>query len=91
MVKSGDWTIVDLIKYLVAVQQNLTPLEMDRLRQTQAFMKEAGPDDADAQPVKPKFKACDLYEPLDILRQLKLPVIDWGAETKWRPYSDEGK
>jgi hypothetical protein len=33
----------------------------------------------------------DLYEPVDIFRELGLPVIDWGADNRWRPMSDEGK
>ncbi|KAL5498075.1 hypothetical protein ACEPAH_3006 [Sanghuangporus vaninii] len=91
MVKTGDWTIADLIKYLVAVQSTLTQTEMERLRQTSAFNKEPPVDQLDGQTVRQKFKAGDLYEPLDIFRQLKLPVIDWGVQTKWRPYSDEAK
>ncbi|KAL5520611.1 hypothetical protein ACEPAF_2612 [Sanghuangporus sanghuang] len=91
MVKTGDWTIADLIKYLVAVQSTLTQMEIERLRQTSAFNKEPPVDQLDGQTVRQKFKAGDLYEPLDIFRQLKLPVIDWGVQTKWRPYSDEAK
>ncbi|KAL5514880.1 hypothetical protein ACEPAG_2196 [Sanghuangporus baumii] len=91
MVKTGDWTIADLIKYLVAVQSTLTQMEIERLRQTSAFNKEIPADQLDSQTVRKKFKAGDLYEPLDIFRQLKLPIIDWGVQTKWRPYSDEAK
>lgn len=88
MIKTGDWTIADLIKYLVAVQQTLTPLEMDRLRLTAAFPEEAtegGKNQAT------KYKASDLYEPSDVFRRLKLPIIDWGSQTRWRPQSEEGE
>lgn len=91
MIKTGDWTIADLVKYLVAVQQTLSPLEMDRLRQTSAFPREATPEDANVDPTtKTRYKAGDLYEPLDVFRQLKLPVVDWGTQTKWRASSEEG-
>jgi hypothetical protein len=33
----------------------------------------------------------DLYEPVDVFRELGLPVIDWGADNRWRPSTDEGK
>ena len=91
MIKTGDWTIADLIKYLVAVQSTLTPLEIERLRQTAAFNKETPSEQLTDQTTRQKFKAGDLYEPIDVLRQLKLPIIDWGSQTKWRPYSDEGE
>lgn len=91
MIKTGDWTISDLIKYLVAVQQNLTPVEMDRLRQTSAFPKEIDNDIPNADQERlTRHKASELYEPQDIFRQLKLPVIDWGLQTKWRSSSEEG-
>ena len=40
MVRTGDWGISDLIRYLVAVENSLTELELDRLRNTVAFTKE---------------------------------------------------
>ena len=33
----------------------------------------------------------DLYEPIDTFRELGLLVMDWGADNRWRPTSDEGK
>ena len=92
MIKTGDWTIIDLVKYLVSVQSTLTQLEIERLQHTAAFTRE------DEQPIPtkngvmkvPRYKASDLYEPLDVFRDLKLPVIDWGIENKWRQSSEEG-
>ncbi|KZT69065.1 hypothetical protein DAEQUDRAFT_751065 [Daedalea quercina L-15889] len=90
MIKTGDWTIAELVKYLVAVQSTLTPLELDRLCATAAFTKEeraiAGADDK-----RPRYKAGDLYEPSDTFRQLGLPIIDWGQHPKWRTNSEEAK
>lgn len=97
MIKTGDWTIPDLVKYLVSVLSTLQPIEIDRLRLTPAFPEEAttGQDKSgDGIPKKvPKFKASDLYEPLDVFRSLELPIIDWqgkDGKQKWRSNSEEG-
>ena len=91
MIKTGDWTISDLVKYLVAVQRSLTPLEMDRLRQTSAFPKELSVWADKNEDQTTRYKASELYEPLDMFRELKLPVIDWGTQTRWRSTSEEGE
>ena len=92
MIKTGDWSIVDLVKYLVAVQTTLSDDEMTRLRMTAAFPKEQqkgnAPSDASKKPER--FRADQLYEPLDLFRRLGLPIIDWGTQTKWKPSSEEG-
>lgn len=91
MIKTGDWTIAELIKYLVAVQSTLTPTELDRLKMTAAFPKERGDDGAPpAEGRPPRHKASELYEPLHVLKELKLPVIDWGTNPRWRSGSEEG-
>jgi len=97
MIKTGDWTTPDLIKYLVSVQSNLQPIEVERLRLTPAFPEEATADqnkNEDGTPKKvPKFKASDLYEPLDPFRSLGLPIIDWqgkDGKNRWRSGSEEG-
>ena len=93
MIKTGDWTTYDLVKYLVSIQ-TLTSEEVERLRQTSAFPKEgAGKEQLATGPSRkvPRHKAMDLYEPVDIFRELRLPVIDWGGDNRWRPMSEEGK
>ena len=97
MVKTGNWTIPDLIKYLVSVQSTLQPTEIETLRCTPAFPEEATVwqnMDEDGTPKKvSKFKASDLYEPLDVLRSLGLPIIDWrgkDGKLKWNYNSEEG-
>ena len=92
MIKTGDWTTYDLVKYLVSIQSTLASQEFERLRQTSAFPKEGVEKEQLATSRKvQRFKAMDLYEPVDIFRELCLPVIDWGAGNRWRPMSDEGK
>jgi hypothetical protein len=39
---------------------------------------------------RPRFKIIDLYEPSDAMRELGLPILDWGDNPKWRYNSDEG-
>lgn len=87
MIKTGDWTVADLIKYLVNVQTTLSATETERLRATSAFIKEGDPGSEK----KIRFRAVDLYEPQDTFRQLGLPIIDWGTSTRWRSTSEEGK
>lgn len=68
--------------------------EMGHLSKMPAFPKEgAGKEQSAAgtSPTVQRYKAKDLYEPIDILRELGLPIIDWGANNHWRPDSKEGE
>ena len=39
-----------------------------------------------------RYRASELYEPTDVLRELGLPVVDWSEpHAKWRTHSDEGE
>lgn len=87
MIKTGDWTIAELIKYLVTVQATLSPAEVDRLRMTAAFPRESV---LDSNQKSVRFKASELYEPIDVLRKLGLPIVSWGDHPKWRNNSEEG-
>lgn len=92
MIKTNEWTIADLIKYLVAVRNTLTSEEWSRLKLTSAFSKETSPGElSDGQKKPPRFQASQLYEPLPVFRDLGLPVIDWGTQHKWRATSEEGE
>jgi hypothetical protein len=84
-----QWTTADLIGYLVSVKATLTTEEMTQLKVTPAFSRE----DADLLQTNDKiqrFQARQLYEPVDTLRQMKLPIIDWSKQKKWRSSSKEG-
>lgn len=94
MIKTGDWTTFDLIKYLVSIQSTLAPQEFERLRNTSAFPKEGSGKEQSAPGAGRKIqrhKAMDLYEPVETFRELGLPIIDWGAGNRWRPASEEGE
>ena len=89
MVKTGDWSISDLVGYLVQVRDTLTTEELVRLASTAAFPKEGASLPA-AGKKKPRYCARELYEPADIFRQLQLAILDWGEKSKWRSNSEEG-
>ncbi|KAF8415202.1 hypothetical protein L210DRAFT_3465017 [Boletus edulis BED1] len=85
MVETGNWSIPDLIDYLVQVQDTLTPDELSRLESFVGFAEEGAQGDSD---MRPRYRALDvLYPPLDIFRQLRLPVIDWSE--RWQNESDQ--
>ena len=94
MIATGDWTTFDLVKYLVSVRSTLTFLEMTHLRETPVFPKEVAAKEQSAAGTSPnvqRYRANDLFEPINIFRVLGLPIIDWGADNQWDPKSNNGK
>jgi hypothetical protein len=79
LIGGGSWTCQDLVKYLVSVKDTLSTDEMARLKQTAAFPLEGGA----------RKKPRELYEPTPAMRELGLPLLDWGE--RWKPNSDEGE
>ncbi|KWU45472.1 hypothetical protein RHOSPDRAFT_28836 [Rhodotorula sp. JG-1b] len=97
---AGDWSHVQLLRYLVSVKDTLTAAERDRLRKTSWLPREgeakveqpAGTDGVVPKAKTVRYRASELYEPTDVLRELGLPVVDWSEpHTKWRTHSDEAK
>ncbi|GLB37239.1 putative protein of unknown function (DUF3684) [Lyophyllum shimeji] len=91
MIKTNEWSVADLAKYLVSVQSALSVEEWARLKMTAAFFKEENTTNRDPNQKPTRYQAQQLYEPVDVFRQLGLPVIDWGKQSKWRSSSDEAK
>lgn len=89
MIKTNEWTVADLAKYLVSVQSTLSEEEWARLKMTAAFSKETQSEGGSNNQKPIRFQAQQLYEPYDVFRQLGLPVMDWGKQTRWRSSSDE--
>ena len=89
MIKTNEWTVADLAKYLASIQSTLSPEEWARLKMTAAFFKEENLK-GDTYQKSTRYQAQQLYEPIETFRSLGLPVIDWGKQTKWRSSSDEG-
>ncbi|KDQ27869.1 hypothetical protein PLEOSDRAFT_50988 [Pleurotus ostreatus PC15] len=88
MIKTGDWKVEDLIKYLVAVEAELKEEDWGRLKLTPIFSKE-GDSATNAKPKR--YRADQLYEPSDTFRQLHLPVIAWTSKSRWRASAAEAK
>lgn len=98
MIETGGWTILDLINYLVSVQHTVQLIEIEKLWDNHVFPKETTTepnwDEDGSQKKVPKLKASDLYEPLDMFRNIGLLIIDWRGEDgrrEWKADSKEGK
>lgn len=77
----------------MSIQAILTPQEFERLRQASAFPKEGGGKEQLAAGTHwnvQRYKAEDLYEPIDVFRELGLLTIDWGAGVQWESTSNNG-
>ncbi|GAA5986839.1 hypothetical protein JCM11641_007813 [Rhodosporidiobolus odoratus] len=97
---AGDWSHVQLLKYLISVKETLTTAERDRLRKTAFLPKDgeakveqpAGLDGVKPRPRTIRYRPSELYEPTAEFRELGLPVIEWGdVNVKWRAGSEEVK
>ncbi|KAH7875187.1 uncharacterized protein C8R40DRAFT_1105311 [Lentinula edodes] len=88
MIKTNEWTISDLIKYLVSVKDSLSAEEKARLKLTNAFSAESPPG---TEKSNKRYRAEQLFEPSPIFTQLELPIIDWGTKFKWRSSSEEAR
>ncbi|KAL7421639.1 hypothetical protein Q5752_003408 [Cryptotrichosporon argae] len=89
LIGGGEWTCADLMKYLVSVRDTLSTEELARLRQTAAFpLERPKPPAGEAKTVVRK-KPHELYEPVQAMRELGLPVLEWSG--KWKSASDEAK
>ena len=89
MIKTNQWTVSELVKYLASIRATLSDDELLRLKNTNAFSKEVTEGEVLTGPNR--FQARQLYEPLDVFRKLRLPVLDWGQKGKWRGSSEEGE
>lgn len=92
LVAAGNWDVTQLVSYLAANKDTLTKLELERLTKTAMFPKagEIGPPGKDGKPRILRYRASQLYEPIDALRAINLPVLDWPGKP-WRSSSDEAK
>ncbi|WWC89285.1 uncharacterized protein L201_004206 [Kwoniella dendrophila CBS 6074] len=90
LVGGGSWTCQDLMKYLVSVKDSLSDEELKRLRQTAAFPLEVEALEDGSKKPTIRQKPHQFYEPVEAMRNLGLPLLDWG-EGKWRSNSEEAK
>ena len=82
LVKGGQWSHVDLIKYLAAAKSDIPSKDMEKLRNTPLCPREGDSSEK-------RFTIQTLYEPKVEFRSLNLPVIGWPKD--WRPFSEEAK
>lgn len=87
LVAGGSWSHVDLVKYLISVQDSLTSSEFSRLSKT-AWLPKEGESATNEGGQSPKYRASELYEPSQVLRVLKFPLLSWtgrfaDAESKF--------
>ncbi|CAO1635090.1 unnamed protein product [Sympodiomycopsis kandeliae] len=94
LVSGGDWSHVELLGYLASNRDTLSSTEMDRLTKTPIWPKEGetGPPGKEGKPKVLRYRAQQLYEPVESLRNLGLPVLEWsskGVPKPWRSNSEE--
>lgn len=90
-----NWDHVQLVRYLVTVRGQLSDLEMSRLRNTPLLPREevderseAGDAPAKFVASKRRYRAGELFAPIESFRKLKLDLLFWPH--RWFPDSDEG-
>lgn len=83
----GKWSHVDLIKYLVSVREDIPNDDIEKLRKTPICPADVQGDEKLGE--SKLYKVSDLYEPLPVLRELGLPLLQWPGE--FRKGSPEAK
>ena len=88
MLSPGDWTVLNVIDYLIREEPSLTVEDLSSLRSSKIFKREClqggGQEDT-------HHCAAELYPPLDIFRNLQLPVLEWSRKSGWTETSPEGE
>ncbi|KTW26702.1 hypothetical protein T552_02708 [Pneumocystis carinii B80] len=81
LIGGGEWSHIDLICYLASSKDCSIPSsDFEKLKKT-SICKIEGDS-------KQTYRVCELYEPIDSLRALSLPIIQW-PQNKWNPSSNE--
>ncbi|KHO00285.1 Neutral zinc metallopeptidase [Metarhizium album ARSEF 1941] len=95
---SGDsrqkrWSHMELIKYLASVQNDIPSDDLKKLRETRFCPAEAGPKGMEpTEATKSLYQVCELFEPKEALRALRLPILQWpGPPGSFRASSPEGR
>ncbi|KAF8431325.1 hypothetical protein L210DRAFT_3651207 [Boletus edulis BED1] len=84
----GNWTVLDLIKYLVQEERSLTDDDISGLKLIKIFTKE---DSEDSSEENIGCCADELFPPVDTFRKLQLPIIEWSEKLEWRDTSSEAR
>ncbi|EPE02298.1 atpase subunit c domain protein [Ophiostoma piceae UAMH 11346] len=72
------WSHVELIKYLASVRSDIPESDMRKLRESAFCPAEAGPLGQESTiPSNKLYRANELFEPSDTVRDLGFPIIQW--------------
>ncbi|KAI6008466.1 hypothetical protein EDC04DRAFT_3146424 [Pisolithus marmoratus] len=74
MLLGGDWTMFDLVDYLLREQSSLTSEDYYILKSSEIFC---------AEEETTLYRVNELYPPVEIFRSLGLPVIKWSRRLEW--------
>ncbi|KAI6144665.1 hypothetical protein BKA82DRAFT_15653 [Pisolithus tinctorius] len=85
MLLTGDWTVFNLVDYLVQKESELTSKDVSALKSSEIFMSERFQGNEE----NIRYRADELYPPVDTFRRLRLPVIEW--ELEWRDTSPQAQ
>ncbi|KAL4877678.1 hypothetical protein BJY04DRAFT_230487 [Aspergillus karnatakaensis] len=84
------WSHVDLIRYLASVSNDIPTSDIRRLKDTSFCTAESRASRDDSNTLQhTRYKAEELFEPIDSLRTLGLPIIEWPGT--YLTSSTEGK
>ncbi|KAJ2964603.1 hypothetical protein NQZ79_g415 [Umbelopsis isabellina] len=94
LVSQGSWSHLELVKYLASVEDTISSKEIARVKETAIFPKaetsNISEKEKEGSKVVPKrYKAYELYAPLEELEPLNLPTIQWDG--KWRASSPQAQ
>ncbi|KAF8431347.1 hypothetical protein L210DRAFT_3487780 [Boletus edulis BED1] len=88
MLFSGDWTVFTLIEYLARKRRSLTDEDLSALKSYKFFTREGFQSNGEE---STRHRADELYPPVSVFRELRLPVIEWSKESDWNDASPEAR
>ncbi|KAI6101856.1 hypothetical protein F5141DRAFT_1242841 [Pisolithus sp. B1] len=88
MSSTGNWTVFNLIDYLVQEEPSLTSEDFSTLKLSKIFMNESLQGNEEENTC---YRIDELYPPVDIFRRLRLPVIKWSGKSEWMDTSFEAQ
>ncbi|CAK7243666.1 MAG: hypothetical protein STHCBS139747_005192 [Sporothrix thermara] len=89
-----NWSHVELVKYLASVRSDIPASDLAKLRITAFCPAEAGPPGQERQiPSAKLYRADQLFEPSDAVRELGFPILQWPDQINnfYRKASPEGQ
>lgn len=73
-VSKNAWSHIDLIKYLSSVRDDIPLSDVEKLRQIRIWPSE---ETESRDKNKSLYKMSELYQPIDEIRSLRLPILRW--------------